>query len=204
MKKLFLTSSFADVSKRFPDFVSDEITHKSVTFIPTASNVEKVDFYVRNARKAFKKLGLTIDELDISKASKDELRNKIEKNDYIYISGGNTFYLLQELKRTGADQIIINQINKGKVYIGESAGSIIMAPNIEYVEMVDDKTKAESLNNYTSLEVIDFYPVPHHGNFPFKKVIEKIIRKYETILNLYPISNKQVITVCGNVVEFID
>ncbi len=33
MMKLFLTSSFADVSKHFPDFVDEDFRGKSVTFI---------------------------------------------------------------------------------------------------------------------------------------------------------------------------
>ena len=203
MKKLFITSSFADVAKRFPDFAGQDLNRKSVAFISTASAVEAFKFYVRKARKSFKKLGLVIDELDVSKASIEEINNKLEDNDFIYVSGGNTFYLLQELKRTEADKVIIEQINKGKIYIGESAGSIILSPDIEYVEMVDDRTKAESLSSSTALGVVDFYPLPHHNNFPFKKIVEKIIVKYDAELNLKPISNNQVITVSGDKVACI-
>jgi dipeptidase E len=124
-------------------------------------------------------------------------------NDYIFISGGNTFYLLQELKRTGADQMIIEQIGKGKVYIGDSAGSVVMSPNIEYAELVDDKKAADTLTDYQGLGVVDFYPVPHHTNFPFKKAVEKTLLKYGTALDLRPMSNKQVITVNGDKVEII-
>ena len=203
MKKLFLTSSFADVAKRFPDFAGQELNGKTVAFISTASAVEAFKFYVRKARKSFKKLGIAIDELDVSIASKEEINKKLEDSDFIYVSGGNTFYLLQELKRTEADKVIIEQINKGKIYIGESAGSIILSPDIEYVEMVDDRTKAESLSSSTALGVVDFYPLPHHDNFPFKKIVEKIIVKYEAKLNLKPISNNQVITVSGDKVDCI-
>lgn len=55
-----------------------------------------------------------IDELDISTATKEEISVILKGNDIIYISGGNTFYLLQELKRTGADKIIIEEVNAGK------------------------------------------------------------------------------------------
>ena len=106
MKKIFLSSSFKDVSNLFEQFEKNLIG-KTVTFIPTASMVEKVVFYVKSGRKALEKLGLTIDELDISTASHEEITNKLTKNDYIYISGGNTFFLLQELRRSGADKILI-------------------------------------------------------------------------------------------------
>lgn len=102
------------------------------------------------------------------------------------------------MKRTGADKVIIEQINQGKVYIGASAGSMILSPNIEYVKDMDDATKATDLDDYSALSIVDFYPVPHHTNAPFKKAVERIITKYESKLNLVPISNSQVIMVREN------
>ena len=89
MKKLFLASSFKDVANIFADFEKD-LKGKTVTFIPTASKVEKVVFYVNSGKKALQKLGLIIDELDISTASNDEINSKLRNNDFIYITGGNT------------------------------------------------------------------------------------------------------------------
>ena len=203
MGKLFLSSSFADVSKLLPDFAKDELKGKRVTFIPTASIPEKVKFYVRTGKKALEKLGLIIDELEITIATSEEISNKLRNNDYIYISGGNNFFLLQELKRTGADKIIIEQINSGKLYIGESAGSIILSPNIEYTKDADDCEKAPDLDNNLALGVINIYPLPHFKNFPFKKIVDKIISKYESNLELYPISNHQAILVQGNSVKVV-
>lgn len=54
MKKLFLVSSFKDVVNIFTDFEKD-LSGKTVTFIPTASKVEKVIFYVNAGRKALEK-----------------------------------------------------------------------------------------------------------------------------------------------------
>lgn len=198
VKKLFLSSSFSDVAKLFPDFAKDELKGKKVTFIPTASLPEKVVFYVSSGKKALEKLGLIVDELEITKASSKEISKKLQNNDYIYITGGNTFFLLQELKKTGADKIIIEQINSGKIYIGESAGSMILSPNIEYVKDMDDCKKAPELQDNSALSIVKFYPLPHHTNFPFKKAVEKIISKYDSELKLIPISNSQVITVNGN------
>ena len=93
MKKLFLVSSFNDVANIFTKFEKD-LNGKTVTFIPTASIVEKVVFYVGAGKKALEKLGLTIDELEISTATTDEIKTKINGNDFIYVTGGNTFFLL--------------------------------------------------------------------------------------------------------------
>ena len=117
MKKLFLTSSFSDVVDIFQEKFGENLEGKTVTFIPTASLVEKMKFYVNSAKKAFGEFGIIVDELEISSASKEEILEKLTKNDFIYISGGNTFFLLQELKKSGADTIILDEIEKGKMYI---------------------------------------------------------------------------------------
>lgn len=202
MKKLFLASSFKDVANIFADFEKD-LKGKTVTFIPTASKVEKVVFYVNSGKKALQKLGLIIDELDISTASNDEINSKLINNDFIYITGGNTFFLLQELKKTGADKIIIDEINKGKLYIGESAGAIVTSANVEYAKRMDDVKKAPNLTEFNGLNLVDFYVIPHYTNFPFEKTVEKIIEDYSSKLNLSPISNKDAILVVDNKIDFI-
>ncbi|MDN5088326.1 peptidase E [Aliarcobacter butzleri] len=202
MKKLFLASSFKDVANIFADFEKD-LKGKTVTFIPTASKVEKVVFYVNSGKKALQKLGLIIDELDISTASNDEINSKLKNNDFIYITGGNTFFLLQELKKTGADKIIIDEINKGKLYIGESAGAIVTSANVEYAKRMDDVKKAPNLTEFSGLNLVDFYVIPHYTNFPFEKTVEKIIEDYSSKLNLSPISNKDAILVVDNKIDFI-
>ena len=204
MKKIFLTSSFKDVADMLRTFLNEELKGKTVTFIPTASLTETVTFYVNAGKKALEGLGLIVDPLELTHASVQEVHDKLKKNDYIYIAGGNTFFLLQELRKSGADKIIVEQVQKGKLYIGESAGSMILAPNIEYVKDMDDCQKAPELTSFESLSLIDFYPVPHHTNFPFKKAVEKIISKYEEVLPLLPISNTQAISVFDEEVKVLN
>jgi dipeptidase E len=200
-KKLFLASFFKDVAHLFPAFAGQDIQGKRVTFIPTASILEKMRFYVGADRRALEKIGLIVDELEVTKATVDEISAKLKGNDYIFISGGNTFVLLQELQRTGADKMIAEEIRSGKPYIGSSAGSVVLSPDIEYIKAMDNCAAAPDLKTFAALNIVDFYPVPHHTNFPFKKTVKKIITKYGAELTLYPISNKQAILVDGDRVE---
>ena len=109
--------------------------------------------------------------------------------------------MLQELKRSGADKVIVEQVNAGKLYIGESAGAMVVSPNIEYASAMDSTKKAPNLENFNSLGLTDFYTVPHHTNAPFKKAVEKIIEQYSPSLALRPISNKEAVLVNGDEVE---
>lgn len=199
MKQLFLAASFSDVAPIFAVF-SPHTQGKRITFIPTASVVEKVTFYVKAAMRALEKLGAVIDVLDLSSATKEEIDNKLRDNDFIYISGGNTFYLLQEMKRTGADQRIVEEVTAGKLLVGESAGAIVTAPNIEYAKRMDSIRKATCLSNFDALGLVDFYPVPHYTNPPFQKSAHAIVETYAS-LNLKPISNHEAILVQGDSVK---
>ncbi|MBF2631185.1 Type 1 glutamine amidotransferase-like domain-containing protein [Listeria seeligeri] len=197
MKKLFLSSFFADVATIFSDFEKD-LAGKTVTFIPTASLVEDVVFYVEAGKKALENLGLIIDELDVSTASFEVIAKKITHNDIIYVTGGNTFFLLQELKRTGADKLITVEVEAGKLYLGESAGAVITGANIEFIKTMDSIDKAPNLTNYDALNLVNFYTVPHFNSVPFKKITQKIVNENEESLKLVPISNKEAILVQDN------
>ena len=196
MKRMFLASSFKDVADIFEGFAGN-VNGKTVTFIPTASVVEKVNFFVKSGKKALEKMGMVVNELEVSTATSEDIANKLAKNDYIYITGGNTFFLLQELKRSGADKIIVEQVNAGKLYIGESAGAMVASANIEYASAMDSVKKAPNLENFYGLGLTDFYTVPHHTNAPFKKAVERIKEQYSSTLALYPISNKEAVLVHG-------
>ena len=204
MRKLFLASSFSEVASLFPKFAGEEIKGKRITFIPTASLVEEVRFYVDDDRKAFEELGIIVEELEITAASPDEISEMLNRNDYIFVSGGNTFYLLQELRRKGADALITEQIRAGKLYIGTSAGSVILCPDIEFVKEMDYSHAAPELQSFTGLNIVDFYILPHYLDFPFEETTQNVVKKYGKKLDLRPISNKQVITIAGNRIEILE
>lgn len=204
MRKLFLASSFSEVASLFPKFAGEEIKGKRITFIPTASLVEEVRFYVDDDRKAFEELGIIVEELEITAASPDKILEVLNRNDYIFVSGGNTFYLLQELRRKGADALITEQIRAGKLYIGTSAGSVILCPDIEFVKEMDYSHAAPELQSFTGLNIVDFYILPHYLDFPFEEITQNIVKKYGKKLDLRPISNKQVITIAENRIEILE
>ncbi|MBO0475097.1 dipeptidase E [Enterococcus sp. DIV0840] len=198
MKKLFLTSSFKDSYMYLADFVEESLLNRTVTFINTASKVEEYTQYIDDALETFKTLGLKVEIIDIATRNYLEIEKSIRNNSYIYVGGGNTFYLLQEMKRKNIDILIKSEIKNGKVYIGESAGSVIVSPHIEYISKADDKEKAPLLNDYKGLGEIDVYPLPHYNSSYFGEVMDEIYNDNKNKLQLIPIRDQQAILFKNN------
>lgn len=203
MQKLLLASLFKDVSQVFVDYINENLAGKTVTFIPTAALPDKLDFHIKYSKQLLSKMGLVVDELEISTATQLDIVNKLKNNDYIYVAGGNTFFLLQEMNRTGAGNLIKTQINAGKLFIGESAGAVLLAPDIEYSKETDNPLAAPQLKTFEALNVIDFYPVPHYQDESLKDAVERIILRYGMELPLVPFSNSQAILVMGKEKQII-
>ena len=133
--KLFLCSHFSSVGS----LIKEEINNKNVAFIPTASLREGYTGYVGSARKLFKKLEAAVTEIDISTETYSTIRSVFEDADIIYFTGGNSFFLMDQLRKTGTDELLKKELANGKLMIGESAGAIICASTIQYIEQMDEK-----------------------------------------------------------------
>ena len=191
--KLFLCSHFSSVGS----LIKEEIDNKKVAFIPTASLREGYTGYVGSARKLFNKLGAAVTEVDISTEAYLTIQSVFEDADVIYFTGGNSFFLMDQLRKTGTDELLKKELEKGKLMIGESAGAIICAPTIQYIEQMDEKPEDYSQEDDAGIDLIDFYVLPHYLTAPFKKTTEKIMAAFSD-LNLCPINNKQAIIVDGS------
>ena len=203
MKKLILVYMLYQVADLVRT-IAPELEGKTVTYIPTAGIAEEVEGMVEEETSTLESLGMTVDVLEVSSASYDSIVNSLTKNDVIFVGGGNTFFLLQELRRSGADQILIREVEKGKLYIGESAGSIISCPDIGYCAEMDSPEKAPDLIDYAGLNLVDFYIVPHIGNAEMGEAAEKAVEKYSSELELKAITDEQVILVEEGRVEILE
>ena len=175
-------------------FDKRRIDNKKVAFIPTASLHEGYTGYVGSARKLFKKLGASVTEIDISTEAYSTIQAVFEDADVIYFTGGNSFFLMDQLRKTETDELLKKELANGKLMIGESAGAIICAPTIQYIEQMDEKPEDYSQEDNEGLDLIDFYVLPHYLTAPFKKITERIMAEFSD-LNICAINNHQAIIV---------
>ena len=195
---MILTSSLYESIELVKKFLDKNTESKKILFIPTATNVDEYKKYIHLTQKAFEDFGYEVENFDVSIFSEEIAKEKLSQAKTVFISGGNTFYLLQELKRKNLTSYLKERIENGLLYIGESAGSVIAAPDIEYASIVDDKTLATELNDYTGLNLVDFYIVPHFEEEPFVESSRNTVELYKDKLDLKLINNKEAILVENN------
>lgn len=207
--KLFLTSTGLEpqVTEEFLKFLSKDPKETKLCFIATASEPEKDKWYVDKDIKRLKELGFKIVKLDLKKEKEESLRRKLSKVDVIYVEGGNTFYLLKWVRESGFDKVIVDILNKGKIYVGVSAGSILVGPNIELAgwknfreNMIGDDNIV-GLKNLIGLNLVPFAVFPH-----FQEKVHKELLTIETKQLNYPVialSDQQAILVKDNEWKFV-
>ena len=195
---MILTSSLYESIELVKKFLDKNTESKKILFIPTATNIDEYKKYIHLTQKAFEDFGYEVENFDVSIFSEEIAKEKLSQAKIVFISGGNTFYLLQELKRKNLTSYLKERIENGLLYIGESAGSVIAAPDIEYASIVDDKTLATELNDYTGLNLVDFYIVPHFEEEPFVESSRNTVELYKDKLDLKLINNKEAILVENN------
>lgn len=168
--------------------------NSTIGFIPTASELDDDRWYMEKDREDLIKMKFNVIEIDISKLSKEDIIEKFNSVNAIFVAGGNCFYLLQQLKIKDVLQELIEFANN-KIYIGSSAGACIICPSIDYLEKLDDKSQATLLNNYKAMNLVDFYILPHYkSKEKYTKLADEIENEYKKY-KFIKLTNEQAIII---------
>ena len=155
---------------------------KKVLIIANAAPIGSVNYVAReDVRKNFLSVGAI--KADIVDLNKDNV-NMILDYDVIYGLGGNVTYLLELIRNTNFKELLIKFLEKG-IYIGESAGSIILSSDTKYIYDLKKGTKPKYdviLDSYEGLGLIDIYVFPHYQRE--KEEIKNRVDNYEKENNI--------------------
>ena len=148
-------------------------------------------------------LGFLIDEFSIKGMTKETIEERLKDTQVMYFAGGNTFYLLDQVIKTACAEIIKNKIADGVIYIGSSAGSMILGKKIDLVSTIDDRTKAPNLES-DGLGIVDFALLPHWGSAAFREGYSRGFANMYCEGNIIlPLTNQQYIWVNDSKTEII-
>lgn len=202
--KLLLTSagiSNNSIKESFFRLTGKKPEDTSLAFIPTASNVEVGDkSWLINDFINLKNLGLKyISIVDISAIERKIWESQLREADVLLFGGGNTFYLMEWVNKSGLIDIL-PELLKTKVYVGISAGSMILSQDLLLKSC--QKLYQEDLERTEDEKgvcLVDFYVLPHYNSSCFS-----IINKENIIENTKDIKNKIYAIDDNSAVEFVD
>lgn len=184
MKKIVLTSCGIidnELKSKFYNLLNKDISEIKLLYITIAVDGEKNTDRTWLEEEYATILDLGIKEENI-KEYKYEENTDFEDYDAIYMIGGNTFYLLKELREKKLDEKIIHAINNGVIYIGSSAGSIILGKTIETALPYDENWV--NLEDFEGLNMVDAIIIPH-ANRKQEFIKEAKERYKDKIIELY-------------------
>lgn len=128
--RLLLISNSTQYGSGYLDHCSDEIknflgTAQQVAFVPFA--LHDWDAYTNTVRERFRKMGLEVSGIH---ENHTPLKN-VENAEAIFVGGGNTFRLLNELYQQKLISPIRQRVLEGMPYIGSSAGTNVACVSIK-------------------------------------------------------------------------
>ncbi len=197
MKNLFLASQIQDITvKKLVALLNKKPNQIQLCFIPTAGNHQGKKLEDRGSWQAVNKLGFKPEVLDVAGKNQKNVAGVIREADIVLMNGGNTFYLLDQVRKSGADKEITHLLDRGGWYVGSSAGSILATPDIGYIAPMDTPELAPDLTSYRGLGLVDVSIVPHVGNPDYPKA-NSVIDQFSGNDELVKLSDEQVLVVQG-------
>ena len=177
-QELLLASELTAGFSKIRSILADRLAGTKLMIVPTAAYGEgwKPDY--EGHYRPFEEMGLEVIDYDLVGKSANEVKAALSEVSAVYVSGGNTFYLLDHMRKSGFFDHVQTRIRQGLVYIGSSAGSIVATPDIGYADALDDRSKADEAND-VGLNLVNFSILPHMDHASFSTLVQKTYKTFE-------------------------
>ena len=161
-----------------------DIKDVKLLFIPPAK-ATKEELYNEKYQNRIMKYGFSKKNIYVLNYFEPD-KSRSLKIDTIYVGGGNTFLLLDRLRKCNFDKDIVNYVNNGVIYIGGSAGTHIVTKNIKHVLYFDENTVR--MTNFKGLGLFNGIIICHYD-----KSREKILKSIKSKYNIYTLKDDEYI-----------
>lgn len=196
--KLFLASSLQHTGTKIAQaLISDGLTGR-VMFMTTASEVEKGDLsWLAADRQPLVDAGLEVFDYSVTNKTREEIEKAFNKVGAVCVAGGNTYYLLDQVRKSGFDTIVKQLVADGMPYIGSSAGALLAGPTIE--TSLDDPNITPKMTDYTGLQLCSHSIRPHWGSDHFANAYKgEFTRLYELNYSMVLLTDEEYVVVKDN------
>jgi len=209
------------IRKALVDLLGKPINQSTALFVPTAiyaypegSNYAWITLQSLG-NLGWKKLGV-LELTALPSLNKDVWLPEVEAADAIIVGGGNGFYLSFWMQKSGLFDILPELLEKGKTYVGISAGSMVLTQSLSFNRKRFEKTgvyydaeyEEEAPANAGSdktMHLVDFVIRPHLNSNMVPKATLENIEKWTAKIDvpLYAIDDQTALKVIDGKVEVI-
>lgn len=179
---IFLTAAGFYNTKVFDIFkkIINSAAEKKAVIITTASVGKEKNKYSLLALTQLESIKMSVDFYDFEK----EGHRDLSFYDVFYVCGGNSFKLLKFAKKFNFDKEVEKLLNKGGIYVGVSAGSLILGPSIKIAGEINPDLNEVGVDDFVGLNITEFTIFPHYEN-QYESDIRKFEKKFhEKVLRL--------------------
>ncbi len=147
----------------FPTLLKKPAPENSVAFdITAAYSDDDNPTWFEKFKDQLRLQGITnIEDLDLRSKNQEELEEIFDSSDIIFVNGGNTFFLLDWMRKSGFDKALKKYLSEDKLYVGVSAGGIVVTPNISIAGVEFGDPNNIGMQDFTGLNIVDFEFSPH-------------------------------------------
>lgn len=184
--------------------IDHEPSDTKVLFIPTAANVYQDKWFMEADQNWFKDNHFQVSEFDLVNKSRSDIGTALASVDIVYLSGGNTFYLLDHIKKSSFDTVLKDQLKRELVYAGGSAGAVVAGMSIEPAKEFDDPHEAPELSNYDGMQLIKLSILPHYGNPKYQDLYQKALESTTDTAPILTLTDSQALVVKDNHYQIIE
>lgn len=201
--KLFLSSAGLrpEFKNDFLKLLGKDPRRCKVAFIATAADPEPNKEFVKWSTEQIEEAGMGWYEVDLRGKNEAQLRHELAPADIIWVNGGNTFYLLDQARKSSFDTVIKEMLANGKLYYGVSAGSYLACPTIEAArwKRLDDRNVVK-MTEFTSLGLVDFLIIAHYEE-KWKEVVQNGVKS--TKLPVVVLTDQQAVMVDSEKIQIV-
>lgn len=166
--KLYLASKHVQHPKELRDLFSEDASKVNLLLSTNAFDnypEDRREYHIGNLTSSLKEAGFKPKALDLREyfGQTDSLLELINASDFLWLSGGNVFYLRYVLCESGLDKHLKELVEQGLVYGGDSAGAAILGGDMHGLDLLDNPDEPPE-TIYDGLGITPFIVLPHWGD----------------------------------------
>lgn len=206
-KTIFLTSSLIDTFSDLSTHFGKPTKGLSLAFISTASEVEGgIRSWIYDDLTFFHKFDIFAFQYTLTDKNEKQLRDDLKDVDIICVAGGNVFYLLEQIHKSGFTNVAKEHIENGKIYIGESSGALATCPDLTIAHRQEALNQVPGITNFQGMNLVDITIFPHWGSDVNKEFYlnDRMPHAYEAGHKIILLTDKQYVWVKGDWLKVVE